>query len=89
MASNDEMTAKLAELQSTLTQYEVEYNLKADEADQMNEKVCKSETLVTEAEKRCLELKIEVKRYKEKSQDLEAELEQIRQKNVDTHSLNA
>ena len=42
-----------------------------------------------EAEKRYLELKIELKRFKEKSHDLETELEQIRQRNVDTHNLNA
>ena len=44
----------------------------------MEGKVAKSETLVTEAEKRCLELKIEVKRFKEKSQEFESELDQIR-----------
>ena len=49
----------------------------------------KSEVLVADAEKRCLELKIELKRFKEKSHDLETELEQIRQKNVETHNLDA
>lgn len=72
-----------------MTQYEVEYNLKADEADKMSKKVTMSETLAQEAEKRCLELKIELKRFKEKSHDLETELEQIRQKNVETHNLKA
>ena len=44
----------------------------------MLEKMSKSEALVADADKRCLELKIELKRYKEKSHDLETELEQIR-----------
>ena len=65
------MKAKMTQLEQTLTQYEVEYNLKADEVDTMSEKVSKSESLVAEAEKRCLELKIEVKRFKEKSQEFE------------------
>ena len=55
----------------------------------MQAKASQSEALVAEAEKRCLELKIELKRYKEKSQDLESELDQIRQRNLETHSLNA
>ena len=55
----------------------------------MLEKMSKSEVLVVDADKRCLELKIELKRYKEKSHDLETELEQIRQKNMETHNLDA
>ena len=58
-----------------MAQYEVEYNQKADEAEQMQEKVQAKEALVTDAEQRCLELKIELKRFKEKSQDLENELD--------------
>ena len=58
-----------------MAQYEVEYNQKADEVEQMQEKMQAKEVLVTEAEQRCLELKIELKRFKEKSQDLESELE--------------
>ena len=58
-----------------MAQYEVEYNQKADEVEQMQEKTQAKEVLVTEAEQRCLELKIELKRFKEKSQDLESELE--------------
>ena len=65
------MKAKMTQLEQTLTKYEVEYNLKADEVDTMSEKVSKSESLVAEADKRCLELKIEVKRFKEKSQEFE------------------
>lgn len=83
------MTTKITQLESTLAQYEVEYNIKADEVDQMQEKVSTSDGLVTEAEQRCLELKIELKRFKEKSHDLENELEQIRQKNMENNNLNA
>ena len=72
-----------------MAQYEVEYNQKADEVEQMQEKMQAKEALVTDAEQRCLELKIELKRFKEKSQDLENELDQIRQKNVENNSLNA
>ena len=58
-----------------MAQYEVEYNQKADEVEQMQEKMQAKEALVTDAEQRCLELKIELKRFKEKSQDLESELD--------------
>lgn len=58
-----------------MAQYEVEYNQKADEVEQMQEKMQAKEALVTDAEQRCLELKIELKRFKEKSQDLENELD--------------
>ena len=44
---------------------------------------------MAEAEQRCLELKIELKRFKEKSSDLESELDQIRQRNVENNNLNA
>ena len=43
---------------------------------------------MADAEQRCLELKIELKRFKEKSSDLETELDQIRQKNVENNNLN-
>lgn len=55
----------------------------------MHGKVTSSDQLVIEAEKRCLELKLEVKRFREKSQDLEAELEQIGKRNAETHNLDA
>ena len=58
-----------------MAQYEVEYNQKADEVEQVQEKMQAKEALVTDAEQRCLELKIELKRFKEKSQDLENELD--------------
>ena len=61
----------------------------ADEVEKMLGKATTSEQLASEAERRCLELKLEVKRFREKSQDLEAELEQIRQRNVETHNLDA
>ena len=54
----------------------------------MREKTQASDALVTEAEQRCLELKIELKRFKEKSHNLESELDQIRQKNADNNNLN-
>ena len=41
----DELRAKIGELESTMTQYEVEYNQKADEADSMTQKATMSETL--------------------------------------------
>jgi hypothetical protein len=40
-----DLREKIGELESTLTQYEVEYNQKADEVDSMTQKATLSETL--------------------------------------------
>lgn len=55
----------------------------------MDLRVTQSDQLVRDADKRSFELKIELKRFKEKCHDYETELEQIRQKNDDNNNLNA
>ena len=42
----EQMKAKITQLEQTLTQYEVEYNVKADEVDKMQEKLQTKDDLV-------------------------------------------
>ena len=43
----EQMKAKITQLEQTLTQYEVEYNVKADEVDKMQEKLQTKDDLVS------------------------------------------
>ena len=45
----EQMKSHIAELERKLSEYEVEYNMKADEADQAQKKVKTAECLVQEA----------------------------------------
>ena len=72
-----------------MQQYEVEYNQKADEVDDLTAKMAQKDGQIKQIDQECQLLKDELKIYREKSHDLEQELDQIRQKNVETHNLKA
>ena len=63
--------AKTQQMQQTLTQYEVEYNAKADEADELVIKIKERDERVNEINQMCTELKSELQHFKEKNSDLE------------------
>ena len=72
-----------------MQQYELEYNQKADEVDDLTARITEKDAEIKQIDQECQLLKDELKVYREKSHDLEQELDQIRQKNVETHNLQA